>query len=91
MKTLPDRPCEECGELFTPNSRGARFCRPYCRYKHRDRARDPEAERARSRRCREANREKLLAAAAKASWFGATALFVRGTDVVAKVSLLRVV
>jgi hypothetical protein len=51
--------------VFTPNSRGARFCRPYCRYKHRDRLRDPAAVRARVRRYYAENREMVLAKAAE--------------------------
>jgi hypothetical protein len=49
-RSLPDQVCEECGSVFTPNSRGTRFCRPYCRYKHRDRLRGPAEARARVRR-----------------------------------------
>jgi hypothetical protein len=37
MISVPDRRCDECGAWFTPNSRGARFCRPYCRWRVRER------------------------------------------------------
>jgi hypothetical protein len=48
--------------VFTPNSRGTRFCRPYCRYKHRDRLRGPAEARARVRRYYAENREMAKAA-----------------------------
>jgi hypothetical protein len=34
---LPDQVCAECGAVFTPASRGARYCRPLCRAKVRER------------------------------------------------------
>jgi hypothetical protein len=54
--------CEECGGQLGPSHRGnTRYCSPKCRYKARDRAKNPEAERARSRAYYAANREAILA------------------------------
>lgn len=37
------KPCEECGSLFTPARRWARFCKPACRNEwHRKKSIGPE-------------------------------------------------
>lgn len=30
MPTYPDRACEYCGKMFTPNRKDKRYCRPKC-------------------------------------------------------------
>jgi hypothetical protein len=60
--------CEECsepieigvGERYTTRRR---FCTDGCRYRARDRLRDPEKERERSRRYYSTHREEVLARA----------------------------
>lgn len=54
MRRLPDaepRPCESCGEAFTPRrkSPGRRFCSGYCQRRASLRFDDPEVQRQRSR------------------------------------------
>ena len=56
--------CFECGQELGRGRSHRRFCSDKCRYRFRDRLRyaaDPEGEREKSRRCYEANREKVLA------------------------------
>jgi hypothetical protein len=55
--------CEECGKEFEnlmETRASKRFCSDRCRYRARDRMRDPDVERERSRRYYWANRERKL-------------------------------